>query len=67
MYDWANSAFSTTVAGALLSPYVTTLAQSAVGNNGVVLNLGPLGAITASFVPAWRASQTDPAVVLREE
>jgi len=46
MYDWANSAFSTTVAGALLSPYLTRLAQNAVGTNGVVLDLG-IGAITA--------------------
>ncbi len=52
MYDWANSAFSTTVAGALLAPYVTTLAQTAVGDNGVVLRLGALGAVTAkSFFP----------------
>jgi MFS transporter, UMF1 family len=52
MYDWANSTFSTTVAGALLSPYLTALAQSAVGENGVVLSLGPLGALTAkSFFP----------------
>jgi UMF1 family MFS transporter len=52
MYDWANSAFSTTVAGALLAPYVTTLAQSAVGDNGIVFNLGQFGAITAkSFFP----------------
>ena len=52
MYDWANSAFSTTVAGALLSPYVTSLAQAAVGENGIVFNLPPLGSITAkSFFP----------------
>src|SRR5215467_9288977 len=52
MYDWANSAFSTTVAGALLSPYITTLAQSAVGDNGIVFNLGFLGTVTAkSFFP----------------
>ena len=52
MYDWANSAFSTTVAGALLSPYITTLAQAAVGANGIVFNLGFLGSITAkSFFP----------------
>jgi MFS transporter, UMF1 family len=52
MYDWANSAFSTTVAGALLAPYITNLAQTAVGQNGVVLSLGPLGAVTAmSFFP----------------
>jgi UMF1 family MFS transporter len=47
MYDWANSAFATTVAGALLNPYLTKLAQNAVGDNGVVLSLGPLGAITS--------------------
>ena len=47
MYDWANSAFYTTVVGALFSPYLTRLAQDAVGNNGVVLDLGFLGAVTA--------------------
>jgi UMF1 family MFS transporter len=47
MYDWANSAFSTTVAGALLMPYLTALAQASVGDNGVVLSLGPIGSITA--------------------
>ena len=47
MYDWANSTFSTTVYTALLGPYLTILAQNAVGENGVVLSLGPLGAITA--------------------
>src|SRR5262245_43651508 len=47
MYDWANSAFSTTVAGALLMPYLTSLAQADVGDNGVVLSLGALGVLTA--------------------
>ena len=51
MYDWANSAFYTTVVGALFSPYLTRLAQSAVGENGVVLNLGPLGEVTAKSLP----------------
>ena len=51
MYDWANSAFYTTVVGALFSPYITRLAQSAVGENGVVLDLGPLGAVTAKSLP----------------
>jgi MFS transporter, UMF1 family len=51
MYDWANSAFSTTVVGALFSPYLTRLAQTAVGENGVVLDLGPLGAVTAKSLP----------------
>jgi len=51
MYDWANSAFYTTVVGALFSPYLTRLAQNAVGENGVVLDLGPLGAVTAKSLP----------------
>jgi MFS transporter, UMF1 family len=47
MYDWANSAFYTTVVTVLLGPYLTALAQSAVGENGTVLSLGPFGAVTA--------------------
>ena len=47
MYDWANSAFSTTVITVLLGPYLTALAQAAVGDNGPVLALGPLGTVTA--------------------
>ena len=52
MYDWANSAFYTTVVGALFSPYLTRLAQSAVGENGVVMDLGFLGAVTAKSLPS---------------
>jgi UMF1 family MFS transporter len=52
MYDWANSAFSTTVITVLLGPYLTALAQSAVGENGQIWWLGPLGIVTAkSFYP----------------
>lgn len=51
MYDWANSAFYTTIVAALFSPYITRLAQNAVGENGVVLNLGPIGAVTAKSLP----------------
>lgn len=52
MYDWGSSAFSTTVGTALLGPYLTALAQDAVGENGVLLSLGPAGLVTAkSFVP----------------
>ncbi|HEV7746267.1 MAG TPA: MFS transporter [Pyrinomonadaceae bacterium] len=52
MYDWANSAFSTTIAGALFGPYLTEVTQRVVGENGTVLSLGPLGAITSkSFFP----------------
>ena len=56
MYDWANSAFYTTVVGALFSPYITRLAQTAVGENGVVLDLGPLGAVTAKSLPTLAVS-----------
>jgi UMF1 family MFS transporter len=56
MYDWANSAFYTTVVGALFSPYITRLAQSAVGENGVVLDLGPLGNVTAKSLPTLLVS-----------
>lgn len=47
IYDWANSAFQTTVVTVLLGPYLTALAQRAVGENGVVLRLGSLGVVTA--------------------
>ena len=48
MYDWANSAFQTTVVTVLIGPYLTDLAQRDVGRNGIVANLGPLGAVTAT-------------------
>ena len=52
MYDWANSAYITTVVTVLIGPYLTALAQQTAGNNGVVLRLGPLGVVTAkSFFP----------------
>ncbi|HZN00961.1 MAG TPA: MFS transporter, partial [Pyrinomonadaceae bacterium] len=64
MYDWANSAFYTTVVGALFSPYITRLAQAAVGENGVVLDLGPLGAVTAKSLPTLAVSVSVGAQVL---
>src|ERR687885_2478574 len=51
MYDWANSTFSTTVVTVLLGPYLTALAQTAVGENGIVLALGPLAITAKSFYP----------------
>lgn len=52
MYDWANSAFLTTVGTTLLGPYLTDLAQAAVGENGSLFSFGALGSITAkSFFP----------------
>lgn len=53
MYDWANSAFSTTVATTLLGVYLTGLAQDILRDeNGTVMSFGPLGSVTAkSFFP----------------
>lgn len=47
MYDWANSAFYTTVVSVLAGPYLTSLAQADVGKGGTVLSLGPFGTVTA--------------------
>ncbi len=46
-YDWANSAFYTTVIGVLAGPYITGLAQADVGVGGSVFAVGPFGTITA--------------------
>ncbi len=46
-YDWANSAFYTTVVTVLAGPYLTALAQDDVRKSGVVVHLGPFGAITS--------------------
>lgn len=51
-YDWANSAFFTTVVTVLAGPYLTALAQApieqgGVGKGGIVLSLGPIGSITS--------------------
>jgi len=56
MYDWANSAFSTTVVGAMFGPYLTRLAQDAVGENGIVLSFGVLGAVTAKSLSTFAIS-----------
>ena len=45
--DFANSVFYTTVVSALIGQYVTRLAQVAVGENGVVIDLGFAGSVTA--------------------
>jgi UMF1 family MFS transporter len=51
MYDWANSAFSTTVVGALYGPYLTSVTQNAIGENGIVANLGTFTITAKSFYP----------------
>ena len=39
LYDWANSAFYTSVVAVLLGPYLIALAEKSVGKNGVILDL----------------------------
>jgi len=47
MYDWANSAFFTTVVTVLAGPYLTAMAQSDVGKGGIVISLGPFASVTS--------------------
>src|SRR5688572_27895184 len=52
VYDWANSAFFTTIVGVLIGPYFLGLATEAVGADGVILDLG-LFAVTPKGLPAF--------------
>lgn len=52
MYDWANSAFYTTVISVLLGPYLTALAQADVGERGIVLSLYLVDITAEALVPA---------------
>lgn len=49
-YDWANSAFSTTVVTVFLGPYLTTVTQNAADVNGFVHPLG-ISVLADSFFP----------------
>lgn len=50
MYDWANSAFSTTVGTVFLGPYLTELAKAAADPSGLVYFMG-IPIAPASFLP----------------
>lgn len=52
LYDWANSAFYTTVVAVLIGPYLIALAEKAVGKNGVILDLS-LFKVTTAGLPAF--------------
>ena len=52
LYDWANSAFFTVVIGVLIGPYLLNLAQTAVGEDGVVLDLF-IFKVTPKGLPAF--------------
>ena len=45
MYDWANSAFSTTVVTVFLGPYLTNLAENAADANGIIFTLPLFGGV----------------------
>lgn len=49
-YDWANSAFSTTVVTVFLGPYLTTVTQAAANGTGFVYPLG-IKVFADSFFP----------------
>ena len=49
-YDWANSAFSTTVITVFLGPYLTAITQNAADANGFVHPLG-IPILADSFFP----------------
>ena len=51
VYDWANSAFYTTVVAALFGEYLTRLAQASIGDNGTIFALGPLLIAAKSLAP----------------
>lgn len=52
LYDWANSAFYTTVVSVLIGPYLINLATKAVGENGVILDLF-FFAVTPKGLPSF--------------
>ncbi|NTU56870.1 MAG: MFS transporter, partial [Anaerolineales bacterium] len=50
MYDWANSAFSTTVGTVFLGPYIASLAAASSGADGMARFLG-IPIAPDSFLP----------------
>lgn len=49
-YDWANSAFYTTVITVLVGPYLQALAEDQVGKTGVIFDLGLFGVVTPQSI-----------------
>lgn len=52
LYDWANSAFYTTVIAVMLGPYLISLAESSVGKEGLIFDLYLFKVTTGGF-PAF--------------
>ena len=63
LYDWANSAFYTTVVAVLIGPYLINLAETAVGEDGVILDLFFFN-VTPKGLPAFCIALSVAAMVL---
>lgn len=62
-YDWANSAFYTTVVAVLIGPYLISLAEKSVGTNGVIFDLIFFN-VTPKGLPAFCIALSVVAMVL---
>ena len=51
LYDWANSAFTTTVVAALAGPYLTSVAKAGAGPDGVLFRVLGFGVTDESYFP----------------
>ena len=56
VYDWGNHAFFTLVLGVLIGDFITSLAQSTVGENGAIITLGGYDLVTAKSVYSYSVS-----------
>jgi len=56
VYDWASHSYWTLVLGVLVGEYITSLAQSAVGENGAVLTIGGHELVTAKSLYSYSVS-----------
>jgi len=55
-YDWGNHAFFTLVLGVLVGEYITSLAQSSVGENGPVIEVAGHTLVTAKSLFSYSVS-----------
>jgi len=55
-YDWGNHAFFTLVLGVLVGEYITSLAQSSVGENGPVIQIAGHTLVTAKSLFSYSVS-----------
>ena len=56
VYDWASHSYWTLILGVLVGEYLTSLAQTAVGENGSVLTIGGHELVTAKSLYSYCVS-----------